>query len=133
MSTREAVLCDKTVPGKERSSLGSGRPNIKTPGNKCPGMAIGKCPLCDDDVCVDHALHPKGGIVLTLQLMGLNIETQPPMDRKIHEMVCTLPVCIECGRRVTGSDFEVAAQAITAALAVEIRAALAAKALMQTR
>jgi hypothetical protein len=129
MSKREAVLCDKATAGSERF-VGDGKPNVKTPGKKCPNMAIGQCPICDDDICVAHALHPKGGLAITLKLTGVNTSTNPPLDKTMADNHCALPVCFECGVKISGyTYFEDAARDVIEMTATNLRAALAARAL----
>jgi hypothetical protein len=115
MSTRPAVLCDK-VSGTSSA-------------DKCGNMASGTCPLCDDDVCSQHAMHPKGGLIVTMELRGLEPNTEPPMNKVWGQSLSALNICAPCGRRALSHLGTVHDLAETAAMT--IRAALAASALEQ--
>lgn len=124
MSKRTAVLCDKMI-----GAMGSWGKEPAKPGHACPKMAIGKCPLCDDDVCEEHALHPKGGLSIELKLTGVNTQTQPPMDSKLAVATHAVFVCGDCGRKATQGAFDHSAQEIVDMVATNIRAQFTVKAM----
>jgi hypothetical protein len=60
MSRRETSLCDIPL-----SSYGG---NAHTCGN----LSIATCVLCTRDICTEHAMHPKGGLLLRADSISVN-------------------------------------------------------------
>jgi hypothetical protein len=131
MSERKAILCDKPLPGTEQF-VGRGRPNVKTPGPKCPRMSVGKCVLCEDDVCAEHALYPTGGLVITVRLCGTQPQSNPPLARTINERAYSLAVCASCSSKTNVDSYlEAATRDAAEQVTTSLRAALTAAALTQ--
>lgn len=115
MSTREAVLCDKKAP------------------RGCDNMAVGKCPLCDNDVCALHALHPdQGGLRIEVKLTGINRDTKPPMDVPVSVVSKSAVICEECGKAAQMLIGEAASEVLDT-VAVKLRAAFAMRAMADER
>ena len=111
MSLRETTLCDKKLGG----------------GTLCSKQAVGKCPLCEDDVCIAHSLHPKGGMVLTLAFVSVNMSTNPPLDYDRHKAVERHFVCQECVPNST--EVEAVAGHVVSNVAEGLRSLLASRGL----
>jgi hypothetical protein len=73
MSERKARLCD-IEQSQWHSNLN------KTTLVSCNAMAASKCVLCDRDACAVHTMHPKGGLVLKLESIGLDTSMLPALD-----------------------------------------------------
>jgi hypothetical protein len=72
MSIREGIFCDvqNNVWGG-----GDGKENKKV---FCVEIAVGRCAICDKDVCAIHALHPMKGISVSVELITTTVQGKLP-------------------------------------------------------
>ncbi len=68
MSKREGIFCDATT---EVWGGGNDRKNKQLP---CDQIAVGKCVICDRDVCSAHSLHPYKGVAISIDLITTSVQ-----------------------------------------------------------
>lgn len=131
MSTRETVLCDVEISNWN--------------GNRviCGKLSIGTCELCRRDMCDEHAMHPKGGVLLRADSVtpgttgsqdvvynpNSNTQIVPYPQVSMPTPMLRLKLCHGCRRGLHDHDIQEALDGVKDSFVQNLAAAISAKAL----